>query len=93
MTVFERERAAFGLSGGYRVPAVGSILLERKLISCNQMLWITVFVSFYLATEATPKLFIQQHCTGFWKTSSDIFSLGRFHLLPFVAPEHSILLL
>lgn len=57
MTVFERKSATFGLSGGDRVPKVGSILLARKLISCNQMLWIIVFVSFCFGRGSNSKAF------------------------------------
>lgn len=83
MTIFERESVAFGLSGGDRVSAVGSVLLGRKLISCNQMLWITVFVSSALATDAMPRL-IQQHYLVFCKASSDLLNKEVFYLLHFV---------
>lgn len=83
-TVFERESAAFGWSGGDRAPAVGPVLLVRKSISCNQMLWITVLVSSALATEAMPRL-VQRHYLVLCKTSSDILNKEMFRLLHFVS--------
>lgn len=74
---------AFGLSGGDRASSVGSVLLGRKLISCNQMLWITVFVSSALTTEAKPTL-IQQHYLVFCKASNGLLNKEVFYVLHFV---------
>lgn len=93
MTVFKRESAAFGLSGSDRVTAEDSILHERKLIPVIKYCGLQSLSPSTLATEATPKLFIKPHSMGFCKTSKDIFSIKKFHLLRFVAPEHSILLI
>lgn len=85
MAVFERAGAVFGLWGSDRVPAVGSILFKRKLISCNQMPRIIVFVSFpppqkqqqgFLFNNVTWA-FVNSAVTLHWNVSPDTFYSSR----------------
>jgi hypothetical protein len=69
MTVFKRESAAFGFSGSDRVTAVGYILIERELISCNQRLWIIIFVSFYKGHRSNSGAFYSTTLHALCKTA------------------------